>query len=90
MEILVEVPQEILDGIARGEYIRKGGVVVTKEGHKVIAWLKETVATGSNIPVIEYLDDYEVPYLEFGNFMADFENNSEATVCLPKISVHHN
>lgn len=56
MEILVEVPQEILDGIARGEY----------------------------------LDDYEVPYLEFGNFMADFENNSEATVCLPKISVHHN
>ena len=51
MEILVEVPQEILDGIARGEYIRRGGVVVTKEGHKVIAWLKETVATGSNIPV---------------------------------------
>lgn len=52
MEILVEVPQEILDGIARGEYIRKGGVVVTKEGHKVIAWLKETIATGSNVPPI--------------------------------------
>jgi hypothetical protein len=36
-----EVPQAIKMGLESGQYIRKGGVIVTSEGHQVVHWLKE-------------------------------------------------
>jgi hypothetical protein len=36
-----EVPRAIRIGLESGEYIRKGGVIVTSKGHHVKHWLKE-------------------------------------------------
>ena len=41
IEVLLEVPKEVFDGLRTGEYIRKGGVIVTKDGHQIVAWLKD-------------------------------------------------
>lgn len=47
MKVLFDIPKEIMDGLASGIYVRKGGVIVTKEGHNVVAWLKEAEALGT-------------------------------------------
>ena len=36
-----DLPKAIKIGLESGEYVRKGGVIVTSEGHKVVHWLKE-------------------------------------------------
>ncbi|MGO9569920.1 MAG: PQQ-binding-like beta-propeller repeat protein [Desulfomonilaceae bacterium] len=36
-----DLPLAIQTGLNSGEYIRKGGVIVTAKGHKIVVWLKE-------------------------------------------------
>ena len=43
--VAFEVPKKIQQGLRTGEYIRKGGVIVTSEKGQVVKWLKE----GKNI-----------------------------------------
>ena len=42
-KIVVEfdVPAAVKAGLETGEYVRKGGVIVTSAGHKVVHWLRE-------------------------------------------------
>ncbi len=39
--ITLDVPKWVKTGLETGQYIRKGGVIVTSEGHHVKWWLKE-------------------------------------------------
>jgi len=52
-----DVPSAIKMGLESGEYVRKGGVIVTAEGHKVVCWLKEAraVRIGQAINVLSVL-----------------------------------
>jgi hypothetical protein len=49
-----DVPAAIKAGLESGEYIRKGGVIVTSKGHRVFKWLEEgkVVRVGQAVNVL--------------------------------------
>jgi hypothetical protein len=55
-----DVPKAIECGLKTGEYVRKGGVIVTSDGRKVVHWLKEGTSVkriGSAVTVLTLLVD---------------------------------
>ncbi len=42
LSVLLEIPQEISDGLKSGIYERVGGVIVTKDKKTIVGWLRES------------------------------------------------
>lgn len=46
VDIRLELPDHIRDGIASGKFLRDGSVIVQAENHQVVCWLDEVVSYG--------------------------------------------